>query len=255
MWIDIHAHILPGIDDGSPSWDVSLEMARIAVEGGTSTIVCTNHTNIPNMYENYESKKLRRVFDEFQLYLMQEKIYLNIVRGNEIFVTNNIREILQGKRVIPLNEKRYYLVEFPFDSYPEYIEEMLMGMMADGYHPIIAHPERYYCIQDFPGFIFKWMKNGVLTQINKGSVMGRFGRRVQNTAEILLEHNLVSVIASDAHGDEARTPYMGDIARMFSDNGNGALFWLLAHENPQRILFGERIQNRGIMPIIEKAWY
>ncbi|MCR5666840.1 MAG: hypothetical protein K6G01_08420 [Eubacterium sp.] len=255
MWVDIHSHMLPGIDDGSRSWDETMTLAQMAVRGGTDTLVCTNHTNIPGLYENYESEQLRQLFRLLKERLEQEKIPLKILRGNEVFSTPGIQNLLQEKNVIPIGDTNYYLVEFSFREQPEFIEDVLYGMMQDGFRPILAHPERYDCVQEYPRLVFQWMRQGVLTQINKQSLLGQFGREVRMAAQSLFEHNLITCIASDAHSPEHRTTDLTEIAEYLSDSyGEGAAYTLL-NENPRRIIEGKGISNRYILPYEDKGWY
>ncbi len=255
MWVDIHSHILPGIDDGSNDWEDTMALAELALSGGSDTLVCTNHTNIPGLFDNYESTELQELFDEFEKRLEKEKMPLHILRGNEIFATPGIQGLLKERRVIPLNGTRYYLIEFPFEEDPDFITDILFGMLADGYYPVLAHPERYECVQEYPSFVFQWMERGVLTQINKQSLLGQFGRSIRRTALSLFEHNLITCIASDAHSPQRRTTNLSQIARYLEDTFGIEAAQILLNENPRRIINGKPISNQYILPYSNKGWY
>ncbi len=255
MWIDLHCHILPGVDDGSRSIEESLEMANIAASFGTDTIVCTNHANIPRQYENYESGYLRKSFERLCKEVESKRIPIKLIRGNEIFVTDDIRRVLTEKKVIPIGSSKYYLCEFSFDANPDYISEMLYGMLSDGYHPVLAHPERYFCVQEYPEFVFKWVRAGILIQVNKGSLLGKFSKHVEKAAWTLFDHGLITCIASDAHSSEYRTPSMREIAGLFRDSDLEDAMHILMHHNPKRILEGKKIDNSNIIPFEKKGWY
>lgn len=254
--IDIHAHILPGLDDGSDSMEESLEMAYIAVENGTRVIAATPHCNIPEQYENYEdSENGREIFLRLCKELKQEKIPLKVVRGMEIYGVGDIRRLISERKLISLNHSGYYLIEFPFDMHPDEISDGLDMVFGAGGIPVLAHPERYYCVQDTPNLVYEWMLGGVLTQINKGSFLGSFGRREERTAVVLLEHGLITCLASDCHGTQWRSPDMRDIWRYIRSRAYEDTAQLLLDDNPRHILEGKSVVQRGMSPIREKRWF
>ena len=129
----------------------------------------------------------------------------------EIFATEDVDDKIAKGALIPINKSRYYLVEFPFDVDPFWMEERLYSILCMDKIPVIAHPERYDCIQDEPAVLYHFMSMGCLSQINKGSIFGRFGRKEQRTAQILLDHHLVTCFASDAHGLNHRSNFLMDV--------------------------------------------
>ena len=106
----------------------------------------------------------------------------------EIYGVGDIRALIQQRQLISLNHSGNYLIEFPFDMHPDEITDGLYMVFEAGGVPVLAHPERYYCVQDTPNLVYHWMHEGVLTQINMGSFLGAFGRREERTAVALLEH-------------------------------------------------------------------
>ena len=253
--IDIHAHILPDLDDGSEDMEESLEMAELAVESGVEIMAATPHSNQMGRFENSQSEQLRNAFEQLRTVLKEEKIPLKIVNGMEIFASEDIAQKIKNKQLSGINGTDYYLVEFPFDADPWWIRECLEDIFDTGKIPLIAHPERYFCIQDYPELIYEWVQNGCVTQMNKGSILGRFGRNVMETARILLRNDLISCIASDAHRSYIRTPHMGEAKKALVHIGGYGYAWHLTDENPERIIKNIQIPLHGRRPERRKKYF
>jgi len=234
--IDIHCHILPGVDDGSDSIETSLDMAALAAENGTKIVVATPHCNIPNEYTNYFDEFLKRRFRELQLAVREEGFPLQVATGMEAFGTNNLPVLLREGRVITLNNSRYLLVEFYFGDDPDRVQMVLEGLLDEGVTPVVAHPERYEYVRRDPELAVDWKDMGCLLQVNKGSIVGSFGRDVQDAVHYLIQQGLADAVASDAHSPFQRTPFMEHayemICDLYSVQEAQRLFW----ENPARIL-------------------
>lgn len=251
--IDIHTHILPGVDDGSDSMEKSLEMAELAVKGGVRVMVVTPHSNITGSYLNYEkSGDCLDLFLALRQRLTEEKIPLKIARGMEIYGVGDIDRLILERQLISLNHSEYYLIEFPFSVEPDDISYALSMIFQVGGTPLLAHPERYYCVQESPNLIFEWMKDGVLTQINKGSFLGEFGRPEEKTATVLMEHGLITCLASDCHSVHWRPPGMLDIRDHLRSVKGDETAQLLLFENPKRILSGNPVIHQAMQPIEER---
>ena len=225
--IDIHAHILPGIDDGAEDMYDTLEMARMAADSGVDKIIATPHCNIPGMYGNYFGREYIDRYESVVRAVRKEKIPIEIM---------------------PLNQSRYILMEFAFDEDPEFADSILKRVEEVGARPVIAHVERYEFIQDYPQIAYRWFRKGYVIQANKGSFLGRFGGGPKRAADSLLRHNLISVIASDAHSPLQRTPYMMDVyeelSREYSENHLDVLF----QYNPARICDNQEILRLEPVP-------
>lgn len=242
--IDIHSHMLPGVDDGARNMEEALEMAEMAVRSGVKIMAVTPHCNQPGAYQNYESKALKGRYRELKEAIAKEGIPLQLARGMEIFATDDIDIKIEAGEVIPLNRSHYYLIEFAFDISPKFIVKTIETVLRMGRVPVIAHPERYYCVQEEPNYLWKWRRMGALAQMNKGSVFGRFGEYSGRTAEILLEHQMINCIASDAHGTKARTPDMGEIRHYLERHFPEEVGRLLLHVNPKCILMDKRLPKQ-----------
>lgn len=253
--IDIHAHILPDLDDGSENLEESLEMAELAVESGVEIMVATPHSNQMGRFENFCSEQLRENFKQLRTVLKKERIPLEILNGMEIFASDDLTQKIKSKQVTGINETEYYLVEFPFDAEPWWIRECLEDIFETEKIPLIAHPERYFCVQDYPELVYEWVQNGCVTQMNKGSVLGRFGKNVRETARILIQNDLISCMASDAHHAYIRTPHMGEAEEKLIRLGGYEFAWCLTEKNPERIIKNRQIPIHGRRPERKRKYF
>ena len=246
--IDIHSHVLPGIDDGSRDMDMSLELLAMSADSGVEVLVTTPHCNIPDEFGNYASPELERLFQRLLDARDEAGIPLKLCRGAEIFATPDLPDLLREGRAWTLNSTRYFLTEFSFDEDPDFCREIL-GECADlGFRPVIAHPERYYFLQNDPRIAFEWCTSGYALQINKGSLLGRFGREAQMAAELLIGHGLAACVASDAHHPVQRSTHMGEIAELLAEEFGEDYARLLLEENPARILRGKDLLGYEPIP-------
>ena len=246
--IDIHLHILPGVDDGAQTMDESLEMARIALASGVNRVIVTPHCNHPFRSRGYSSEELVKRTDVFRLELKKRALPLKIYEGMEIYVDENTGSLIREGKLIGLNHGKYYLVEFPFDAEPSWIDERLNEIASPEVIPLIAHVERYYCAQNDPQLIYRWLTGGCEIQVNKGSFFGQFGRAAKKTAATALENGLITCIASDAHDPDERGPWMKDIDDYLKKHYNNKIAELLLKDHAERILSSRSIPKHGKRP-------
>lgn len=241
--IDLHSHILPGMDDGARDLEESLRMADLAVRSGVTAMVATPHCAGDRTAEVRESLAYLRAG------LKSVGIPLRVYAGMEIFGSDRTAAMLQQGKLLTLAGSRYPLIEFAFESDGERETEVLQSVLQAGYIPLVAHPERYRYVQENPELINLWKRMGCLFQVNRGSLLGRFGPGARAMAMELTGRGFATVVASDAHSSSMRTPWMGDIwaeiSRWFSPD---AAIWLL-RDNPRRILKDEPI------PPAEPEWF
>jgi protein-tyrosine phosphatase len=159
----------------------------------------------------------------------------------EIFATEELPGLLKSGRVWTLNHTRYFMTEFSFGEAPSFCAEILRQCREQGFRPVIAHPERYYFVQEDPQIAYEWCRAGYALQLNKGSLLGRFGRQVKITADLLLNHGLAACVASDAHGTHRRTTHMGEVRDYLIEGYGSDYARLLLEENPLRILTGKEL--------------
>lgn len=245
--IDLHIHMIPGIDDGAQSMETALEMAYSAYQSGVSDIVVTPHF-YPGLYDNYADERLEKKWGELSERLQKERIPVVLFRGMEILGTDHLCEDLIGGRVWTLNDTKYFLVEFDFDEDPDYCSRILKKSADAGYIPVIAHPERYYFVQRDPALVYRWYMSGYGIQLNKGSILGYFGKREKETAASLLRHRIVSCVASDAHNMTDRTPSFTKLCRHLTEEYGSSYTNLLTNENPLRILKDRRLVGYDPIP-------
>lgn len=240
MMIDLHTHILPGIDDGSDSMEETLRMIELAVESGTKEIVATPHCNIPGLYDNYYGEWYDELFDETKK-AIESHFDIKVYPGMEVFLTYDIDYLIDNGMVIPINQSRYMLVEFGFGENEDFALMMLERVQKKGYIPILAHAERFRFIQSHPEVAKKLIDKGIVIQINKGSFAGHFGRKEQQIAYYLLNHRCVHVIASDTHGSRCRTPYMKDVYNDLKLECSQERLQVLFDGNPGNILNNKEV--------------
>lgn len=246
--IDIHTHVLPGVDDGSQSMEESLELLAMAAESGVHTLVATPHCNIPGEYENYAGPELAELFARLDRERSKEGIPLRLCPGMEVFATPDLPDLLQSKRIWTINFTKYFLMEFAFHEDPDFCRDILQNCRDLGFRPIIAHPERYFFVQDDPDLAYEWCTAGYGLQLNKGSILGRFGPEPQRTAELLLSHGLAACVASDAHNAIQRSTYMTELRDFMFQQLGESYTRLLLEENPARILSGRELLGYEPIP-------
>lgn len=204
--IDLHSHILPGIDDGSRSLEQSLEMARMAVADGTTVMACTPHI-YPGLYMN-TAEGIRTERDKLQNALDVCRIPLRLVVGADAHLVPELLAGLQSGRVPTLNGSRYFLLEPPHHVAPPRLEDSVFQIMAAGYIPVITHPERLVWIENHYSTFVELAKRGAWLQLTAGAIVGKFGRRARYWSERLLNEGWVHIVASDAHSTGMRNPAM-----------------------------------------------
>ena len=237
---DIHCHILPGIDDGAAAMDEALEMARMARDSGVRRIIATPHCNLPGL-GNYRSADLDKRFAMLQQAVYQAGIDIEILPGAEVLGSAQIPQLLETNRLQTLAGSRYLLMEFFFDESLEEMDYLLGTVYRSGLIPVVAHPERYEAVQQHPMTGARWFHSGYVIQVNKGSLLGRLGRRAKAAADWILDRQLAHVIASDAHGALRRTPHMGEIRQWCRTNLGEHYTGSLLDENPARLVSGNRM--------------
>ena len=200
--IDIHSHILPGIDDGSKNINMTLQMIKIAEKSGTTDIVATPH--FCRGYGETHYDEVKNLVGEFNKLAKGEGLDINIHYGQEVYYSEQIINDYKSGLIGTINDSRYMLIELPMRSFDSNILEVIYELQVKGVIPILAHPERYRPIIEKPERINKFIKEGFLFQMNSGSIEGQFGNSVKKTAEILLDNNIYNFIGSDAHNDTNR---------------------------------------------------
>ncbi len=239
--VDLHAHILPGLDDGPADLETAVEMARIAVEDGISIIVAAPHF-IEGSMENRKDLILQRV-DEFQQVLDREGMPLKVIPGAEVYLSPETPERLRRGELLTINNRgTHLLVEFPIHSVPVFAEEILFKLKVLGVTPIIAHPERTIELFKQPERILELTAKGCLIQVNGGSLTGLYGEKVRKTACLLVEQDLIHLIGSDAHSTGGRSPKIKEALDIVEKIKPGKKEEIIC--NGEKVLVGEEVAAR-----------
>ena len=246
--VDIHAHILPGLDDGADRTHTSLRMAELAVRSGVTDLIATPHSNQSGRFENYASEELEAQFQRLKDAVRRERLELRLHLGMEVFATSDMAELYREGKLLTLAGSRYLLMEFGFHDDAYYMERVLRDVMDAGVMPILAHPERYQALQALPDIMVDWVRAGVHMQINKGSLSGFFGKDSFLLAVTMLEHDLASFVASDAHRADQRTPVLRDTYHWIADHYSERLADRLLRRNPERVLRNEPLIECSAFP-------
>lgn len=232
--IDLHSHILPMVDDGAEDLAMSLEMGRFAVQQGIKAVAAT-----PHFYEIPNWSEVKAKVEDLQREFRQAEIDLELVCGAELMMDLDILE-MEAKDIPTYGDLgKFALIELPLNQTPIYTEQVLFDLQTKGITPIIAHPERYSAIADDLNLALAWLRQGCLIQMNTGSILGRFGSKIKETAEIMLTHNMIHFVASDAHGIDRRRLNLPEAKQeLITLVGKSRANELVA-SNPRAILAGE----------------
>ncbi|MFD1411500.1 tyrosine-protein phosphatase [Lapidilactobacillus gannanensis] len=245
--IDLHCHILPGLDDGSKSVEESLELAHAAVREGIGYILCTPH-HLDRNYTNHALDVVQKVHD-FQKILDEQAIPLTLFPGQEVHLNGDLDQRVEDLLGID-SAMRYLLVELPHEEVPTYTTELFFQLSMRGITPVIAHPERNARIKADPEILYDFISNGALGQLTATSLVGVFGKGVQKFSQELITHGLVHIIASDAHMLPNRQFALkeGYLALDALDRAYGPQFY----ENSKHLINGEDIDHRIPLTLLKK---
>lgn len=243
IMIDLHSHILPGFDDGAGNLEDAVSMARRAAGDGIRTMVATPH--LLELGARDWQRDVEAGREALQERLDREGIELRVVPGAEVFITPDLAGWVSRGRVpvlgSGLSEIRYMLIEFPLQQVPPFADQVVFELMVAGIVPVIAHPERCLDIIKNPDRFYEFRARGVLGQLNAGSLSGAFGPRVRETAEVLLTHNMVQVIASDGHGTRSRPCNLSLAVEVARRLAGEELAERMVSDVPRAILAGEEV--------------
>lgn len=230
-FIDIHCHILPGLDDGPPDIEGSVEMLKVAMEDGISNIFATPHI-LPGLYDN-NSNMIMSSLEEFRKHVPDT---VKIFYGADVRITVDLLEGVESGEVPTLNGSGYMLVELPQYVVPPNVDNLIFNLRHRGIIPIITHPERHLrLMQDLPA-LEKLLASGALCQITAMSITGSLGKGIQKASMNMIKKGLADFVASDAHDPKKRSPVLSrayeEVKKEFGGDVSDRLFFV----NPQKIL-------------------
>lgn len=236
--LDLHSHILPGVDDGSRSLDESIQMARMYVENGYDSVIVTPHY-YDGVYDSTRETNLA-IMEELQEILSNEGIPLKLYLGNELYYSRDLPILLKEKRVSAMNSTSFVLVEFPMTEPPLFLEELVYQLQMAGVTPIFAHVERYRFVQKEPDALLPYLKKGCIMQMNLSSLRGE-SEKAKKTAEGLLARQMIQLVGTDSHQSEWRSPDVSDVLTSLREMISTEYFHEIVVENPYRVLDNKRI--------------
>lgn len=232
--IDLHCHLLPGIDDGSANLDVSLRLATEAVENGVTHALLTPH-HMNGVFMNHRADVVRMT-SKFQEQLDQHNIELTVFPGQEVRINGDLLTALDQNDILFADENgQYLMLEFPDDDVPAYTNDMIYQLQQRGIIPVIVHPERNTKIMRHPELIYDLLQKGCLSQITASSYVGTFGEKVELFSRQLIEAGQGYVFASDAHDlpgrkyemheafDKLKMEFGNELAEEFEENAKSII--------------------------------
>ena len=237
--LDLHTHVLPGLDDGADSLETALGMLRNAAASHVLALAATPHCNNPHFAGNYYDENLLASLRALRLAAEQAEIPVKILAGMEVRVNDDLPPLLTGGKVLTLNGSRYLLTEFAPDAPASYCEKMLRLILSHGLVPLIAHPERYATVWQNPEQTRCWLDLGCHLQLTGGSILGKFGKDAWKASDYLIRNDLVACVASDAHGLHYRTNRLNHVYDHLALHTSPAYAQMLLWENPLRICGNE----------------
>ena len=258
--VDIHAHILPGLDDGPVTVEESLAMARMAAHDGTDTIVATPHSRDMEL-ERQSPRMVRDLADTLNAALRSDSAQRNapsvrIFTGMTNRLDTSLPDLVDAENAITLNRTRFLLVEPPFNRAPAYIEDVIGRLLTQRLVPVLAHPERNIEFQRRPKRLQGLVDEGVVVQIAAGSLTGQNGTGARRAAEQFIRRGIAHVVASEMHAvGPPRSPALSDafdiVAELIDEQDAIDLF----ETNPDMILEGHSPQREPtVSPRVAKVW-
>ncbi|SDI94398.1 tyrosine-protein phosphatase [Alteribacillus bidgolensis] len=236
--IDIHTHILPGIDDGPKTMEDSIALAKQAEAEGIHTMVATPHHQNGAFTNNGED--IRALVHYFNQVLKDNNVDLTVLSGQEIRMYGELLDDLNQGTAISVNDSRYVLVELSSVQVPRYTSQLFYDMQINGYVPVIVHPERNQTFKEKPEELYQLVKNGALTQVTAHCFTNRMNKKTRQFAEQLVTHNMAHIISSDAHNTDKRT---FDLAFAYHriEKKLGFDYLYILKENAERIITNQNV--------------
>lgn len=237
--IDIHCHLLPGVDDGSASWDETLAMAELAVDDGISTVVATPHQL--GVHGDNHGDAIRAQTARLQEFLDQRGVPLRVLPGADVRIEPEMIRKLQSGEVLTLaDRRRHVLLELPHEVYIP-LDRLLSGLSAVEMVAVLSHPERNLGILGNRHLLPPLVDAGCLLQVTAGSLVGTFGPQVQKLAQWAIQHRLVHFVGTDAHGAKSRRPLLRRAFDCVAGLAGEPTAVALCSGNPGRVLAGKAV--------------
>lgn len=248
--IDIHSHLVYGVDDGSKTIEDTIYMLKEAKKVGFTDIICT-----PHYMESYYEVPCNEIFNRIlNVQKLTEEINIKIHQGNEIYANENIIEYIKSKQAMSLNNSRYVLIEFPMQNKPMNIDQVIYLLLQEGKTPIVAHPERYSYVRETPNMLLEYIEQGVLFQTNYGSIIGVYGNEIKETAKKLLTHNMIHFLGSDNHRVNTIYKHIPESLKLLEKWIGQEKTLELTTNNPKYILNDEKLEIDEPIELKKTLW-
>lgn len=250
--IDIHSHLLNEVDDGSRDVIESLTSIKLAEEAGFTDIILTPHY-IKGYYDNdYEIIKPK--IEELKSKITDNRISVKLHHGNEVYISEDIGELIKNGTVATLTESRYLLFELPQKNRLLNLNQLVEDIISAGCVPILAHPERYMFVQKNPNELIPLIQKGVLMQSNYGSIIGQYGKEAQKTLIKMLKANMVHLLGTDTHRTGYIYGHFDRVEREFLKYISESKFHKLTTRNPMKIIENGDVEV-GEQKNIKRKWF
>ena len=232
--IDIHSHLLAGVDDGAKNCEESLKILQISYKEGIRHIILTPHFHVSRKSASYAH--IEMAIEELKREMVKNHIDISLYHGSELYYSHELISSLENKVASTLNGTNYILVEFnPLEEY-SYIKDAFFTLVCNDYLPILAHAERYECLFQKKERIADLKRSGIRLQLNAAAILGNDGREYKKRTKYILEKEFADFIASDTHDSEKRKPCLRECADLI-EKKYGREYWdLLFSENPRKLI-------------------
>lgn len=251
--IDLHSHILPGIDDGSKDVNETYNLIREAYNAGFTDIISTSH-----YLEDYnfiaDDSQRRKWIDILIQNLPEEVKNINLHIGSEIYIRYDLTELLKSKKASTLGNSNYVLFELSMKNKISNLKNIIYSLLENGYIPIIAHPERYKFVQDNPNYLIELIELGVYFQANFASIIGFYGKEAQSTVKLLLKNNMIHFLGSDVHRENTIYTKMSEILKELKKVISEDKLNELTEINPRLVLENKKIYVDNPIEIKKSFW-
>ena len=232
--VDIHSHLIPNVDDGSKSVEETFMLIKEADRAGITDIILTPHY-IVNSYEQ-NANTLILLKDKLQQILDKDKINVKLHIGMEVYITDNLIDLLKQNKLLTLANSKYLLMELPLNTHVQYEDIIIFKLIENNIIPIIAHPERYKFIQENPDKVEELIESGCLMQSNIGSILGIYGNHAKQTFKYLLKKDLIHFLGTDTHRKDTIYPLLKKATKKIEKIIGKEKTEKLIKINPQKIL-------------------
>lgn len=237
--IDFHSHIIPSVDDGSSSFQMSLNMIENSNEQGVKAICATPHFIVGE----YEIDRIEYL-ESIEL-LRKATCDIKIANGLELYINPELPYLYEKEKIWGINDKSYLLIELPMRDFPIYTKDVFYELRLLGLNPIIAHPERNIAILKDPSLLMDLVNQGTIIQMNAGSLIGIYGDRIKKFAESLVDKNLAHILGSDGHNDSKRNTNIKDAFEVIKNRNLDLYKWIL--NNEEKVLDGIEVEILDII--------